>query len=208
MGSMVEYEWLNQVLITDQLQMRNRRAADLRAECEALHSIARVLISPDLALQHLAALAARLCMADSAGICLLQQNAAGEQAIRIHKVIGKLEQVRNAVLPLDGCPCGVTVQMGSAQLFSRPGRVFPLLAELRPPVEENLSVPITSLNQVWGTIWVVNHSVDRSFDSEDRRIMESLAGFAGAVLYHQFQQLTQCNGETAEEMPEPLVNRG
>jgi probable HAF family extracellular repeat protein len=177
------------VLITDELQFRNRRAPDLRAECEALHSIAKVLTSPDEALTHLASVGLKLCNADSSGICLLQKNGRGEEQVQIYKIVGELKHAEGAVMPADESPCGLTVRMRSPQLFLKPAQAFPLLEPLKPPVEEAFSFPINANGKIVGTIWIINHNTNKAFDSEDARVMTSLATFAGAVLSSHFNNL-------------------
>ena len=63
----------------------------------------------------------------------------------------------------------------------RPGKVFPLVAAVEPELVEALLAPFHILGEPVGTVWVLSHDENRKFDSEDVRVVESLATFAAAA---------------------------
>ncbi len=71
---------------------------------------------------------------------------------------------------------------GSPQLYHYPERYFPCLQSAEPPIVEGLVVPLLLDGQALGTIWVLLHDEQRHFDSEDARILTSLADFTAAAL--------------------------
>ncbi|WP_420993051.1 hybrid sensor histidine kinase/response regulator [Cupriavidus sp. 30B13] len=170
-------------LTTGELARRAARSPDYGAECVALRRLARALVSSDLALlQSLADSALQLCGAGSAGISLPEAGGDGMPALRWTATAGLGETLAGHVVPCDESPSGITLELGSPQLFDHPQRHFSCLPALAPEMVEELVVPIPGDGEPWGTIWVAAHEPGRCFDEEDCRLLESLASFAGAVL--------------------------
>ncbi|WP_429318765.1 hybrid sensor histidine kinase/response regulator [Paraburkholderia sp. GAS448] len=76
----------------------------------------------------------------------------------------------------------MTLELAEGQLFSSPQRHFACLKHVIPEVIEELVVPIPGEPEPWGTVWVMSHDKDHLFDSEDLRILTSLANFTCAAL--------------------------
>jgi light-regulated signal transduction histidine kinase (bacteriophytochrome) len=66
---------------------------------------------------------------------------------------------------------------------SCPGRYYPYLNEAQPPIVEVLLLPFFVAGEAKGTLWLMAHDDQRKFDSEDVRILSSLAQFTAAA-YH------------------------
>jgi signal transduction histidine kinase len=112
--------------------------------------------------------------ADSAGISLLD----GE-VFRWEAVAGVCADARGGTMPRDQSPCGVCIERNSTQLMHLADRAFPAL-RAEPRFVEALLVPFHSHDQPVGTVWVVSHRTEKTFDSEDERIVRVLSGFAPA----------------------------
>jgi hypothetical protein len=79
-------------------------------------------------------------------------------------------------------PCGACLDAGKPILCACPARRFTYFNEIETPIVEGLVIPIYAGGRATGTIWIVSHDEERRFDTEDLRIMVSLAQFAGASL--------------------------
>jgi hypothetical protein len=168
---------LTDVLITDQLQLRNSRAPNLTSENDALHRLALHVTKPgDELLDELLTAALRICDAGTAGVSAF--DAADPRIVRWIAIVGRLAQLTGGSAPLDSSPCGVTIAAEEPQLFSRPGEHFAPQAPISQPVYEALVVPILTPTEIYGAIWIVSHSEKHGFDMEDVRVMTSLAAFA------------------------------
>jgi hypothetical protein len=72
------------------------------------------------------------------------------------------------ITPRQNSPCGVTLTFGSTRLFSRPEWHFEWMRLPGIPIFEGLLTPMyRAKRQAFGTILVMMHSADRSFDKED-----------------------------------------
>jgi signal transduction histidine kinase/ActR/RegA family two-component response regulator len=167
---------------TGELARRPARAPDYIAENHALVALARAQSGSraDL-LQAVADAAMSLCCAGSAGISLVEQQD-GEQVFRWLAVSGLCADLRGKTTAWDECPCGLTLQAGTAQLFVDPQAHFPSLAFPDVSVPEGLVVPISVAGRDLGAIWVMSHHDDCRFDLEDIRLLSNLAVFAGSSL--------------------------
>jgi PAS domain S-box-containing protein len=125
--------------------------------------------------------ALELCDAGSAGISLLISTPEGEQ-FRWEALSGAYANYVGGRTPRDFSPCGTCLDLGAPQLYDRPARYFEYLGAAQPPIVEGLVVPFYRGEEPLGTIWVVTHDDRRSFDREDVRVMQSLAGFVGIAL--------------------------
>ncbi|WP_429320605.1 GAF domain-containing protein [Paraburkholderia sp. GAS448] len=79
--------------------------------------------------------------------------------------------------PRDYGPCGTVLDRNSTLLFSNPHLYYPQFAGVLPLLVEGLLVPFHVDGQAVGTVWVVAHDETRKFDSENQRMLESLATF-------------------------------
>jgi hypothetical protein len=187
---------LAEIIVTPELRRRTGRAPNLTDENQALHRMALSTTQPVREiLDELLKIALGLCEADTAGISLLEKVAGEEERFRWVSMAGKLAHAVGGWTPRDASPCGVTMNRGEPQLFDRPGRIFPSLAEAN--IVEGLVIPIEAADECFGTIWIVTHSRTDAFDMEDVRVMRSLAAFcAMACLMSRAHK-----GEGRYEMP-------
>jgi signal transduction histidine kinase/CheY-like chemotaxis protein len=172
---------LESVIFTGELGHRSPRAPNYQAENRALTMLARELThSPDSVLQRLVESAAELCRAGSAGISLIEEEK-GRKIFRWRAIAGQFAKNLLGTTPRDFSPCGVVVDRNAVELFSRPGLHYPYLDEVNPRISEALLAPFALGGERIGTVWVITHDDNRKFDSEDARVLESLAHFASAA---------------------------
>jgi signal transduction histidine kinase len=170
-------------LVTSALGTRAHRPPDFAAESESMHRLAQALTSSDGAmLQTLSDMALDLCEAGSAGIALLERGTDGAPVFRWVAVSGECVAAVDSTIPIEDSPSGITLELAEGQLFSSPQRHFACLKHVVPEVIEELVVPIPGEPEPWGTVWVMSHDKDHLFDSEDLRILTSLANFTCAAL--------------------------
>jgi GAF domain-containing protein len=196
-GAEVARPDLQQVLITDRMSERPARVPDHAAENLALRALAGELANPkgDI-LKQLCELAMQLCHAHSAGISLVEFEG-DEKVFRWHAVAGRWAGYVGGCLPRNASPCGVVIDLNATQLMKRPAQAFPLVALAEPELVEALLAPFLILGEPVGTVWVLSHDDTRKFDSEDARIVESLASFAAAAftLRNWLGRATELNDE-------------
>lgn len=169
---------LESILITEELNKRPSRPPDYEVESRALLAIAQHMAdSPRTTLQKLAESALQICGADSAGVSLVSKKSGD---FYWPAVAGAWKPHIGGGTPRNFGPCGVVLDRDSMQLFKRPERLYPYLLPISPPVVEALLTPFYVEGKAVGTVWVVAHSADRKFDSEDLRLIESLGRFAAA----------------------------
>ncbi|MFM0433568.1 ATP-binding protein [Paraburkholderia aspalathi] len=167
---------------TDELARRPVRAADYAAENRALVALARTQAGPRSEfLQAIADTALTLCHAGSAGISLVE-GPDGNRVFRWLAVAGLCAGLRGHTTAWDECPCAVTLEAGTPQLFVDPQAQFPCLAFPGVDLPEGIVVPIKTENAELGAIWVMSHTEDCRFDLEDVRLLSNLAVFAGSAL--------------------------
>lgn len=180
---------LESVLCTEQLARRASRVPAYQAESQALLALVQELThSPGSVLQRLVDIALDLCKAHSAGISLLEEagppgglNPKGNH-FRWYAVAGQWAPlIWNTTTPREYGPCGTVVDRDTTLLFTRPHRYYTQFADVRPLLVEGLLVPFHVNGEAVGTVWVVAHDETRKFDSEDKRLLESLATFAAAA---------------------------
>lgn len=166
------------VLANEELSRRYSRGPRRGAEMAALERLARDLVTaPRGILQKLSDTALELCQAQSAGISLLEEEN-GRQIFRWHAVSGQWAAFLWATMPREFSPCGTVLDREAAQLMILPERHFTPLKQVEPRVEEVLLVPFSVNRALVGTVWVIAHHAGTKFDSEDRRLVASLAKFA------------------------------
>ena len=173
------------VLITDELRKRPARPPEHAAENRVLRVLARQMAGrPDELLRAIAKAALELCRAGSAGVSLLEKNPEGEELFRWVAIAGAYEPHVGSAVPAHVSPAAVCLATNAPQLFSRPVRRFMPFRDIQPHVIEALAVPLPAESRPAGTIWVGAHDEARKFDSEDARLLTSLADFTAAGLEH------------------------
>jgi PAS domain S-box-containing protein len=164
---------------TAELQRRPSRAPDYSTESRALVTLAKEMAaSPDRILQRLAETALTVCRAHSAGISLLKDK---QRNFHWPAIAGQWASHQGGGTPRDFGPCGTVLDRNMPLLCSHPELDFPYFGAVTPVVEEALLVPFYVLGEAFGTIWVVAHDSTRRFDSEDLRMLHSLATFTSAA---------------------------
>jgi signal transduction histidine kinase len=187
---------LEDIVITEALQQRPRRAPDYQSENEALRALAQHLIDdPDTLLQRLVTLAVRLCACGSVGVNIADTLPTGERVFRWAAVAGLYAKYEGMTVPRDTSPSSVALDRGATQLFSYPGRFFTSLGALDPPVVEGLVLELRGGGDALGTLWIAIHDRERQFDLEDVRLMTSLTAFTAAALqaHRQRNDVRQAN---------------
>jgi len=151
-------------------------------EREALLRLSQALArQPDAAVQRLVESAMRLTGAGSAGVSL-EDEEAGQPVFRWIAIAGELERYRHGTMPRDFSPCGTVVDRGQALVMREPVRHFAYIRELHAPVSTVLLVPFGRGGRFVGTVWVVAHTPEHQFSSEDLRVVQNLTTFATALL--------------------------
>ena len=188
------------VLITGELARRPARAPDFAAENRALAALAAEMASrPHAVLQKLAELVVELCHADSAGISVLEPGGEHGQ-FRWHAAAGAFAPHLGGTMPREASPCGIVVDRAGVLLFDRAERCFPALRGNGPAIYENLLAPWNVDGETVGTIWAIGHGPERRFDSEDARLLQSLASQASAA-HRMAMALDQAeNSQHAQEL--------
>ena len=171
------------VLCTEKLSRRVPRPPRLREENEAYRLLARSLArQPEEMLKVLSDEALRLCRGGSAGVSLLEHQPNGTTIFRWVALSGACAPYIGGSTPRDFSPCGTCLDEGRPVLFAHPERCFTYFQQLGLPIVEGLVLPLQTQEQVFGTIWVMSHELERRFDSEDVRVMSGLADFTAAAL--------------------------
>lgn len=174
---------LQEILITTELNARRSRQPNVFAERRGLNTIARrAPYGRRAVLLTICEQALELCVAESAGVSIL---VASDNARRFSwdTLLGRLAPFAGGSAPFDHSPCGVCLKLGAAQLFRRPERYFRWMQEAGMTFSELLVVPMYQDSHTpLGAIWIVSHDNERTFDSEDVRIMTALAAHTVAAL--------------------------
>jgi GAF domain-containing protein len=172
---------VDEVLITSELTRRPSRSPDYEVQSQAMLELGDELRdNPRNMLNKLAELAIRLCHADSAGISILASEEKCE-TFRWHAIAGRFAPELNGSLLPESSPAGTVVERNCVLLFHEPDRFFPELRAVSPRVYEALLAPWLTHDKSKGTLWVVAHTPEHRFDSEDARIAQILARFASAA---------------------------
>ena len=170
---------LESVISTAELSRRPAHPPNHAEENRALIALARELAtSPGSMLQKLAETALVLCRAHSAGISLLEE---GRKSFQWKAIAGQWAAHLGGGTPRGFGPCGTVLDRDVALLFSHPERHFSYLADVTPCIDEGLLLPFYVDGEGVGTIWVIAHDQSVRFDSEDVRVMTSLASFASTA---------------------------
>ncbi len=181
------------VLITAALVDRPARQPDFAAQNQALHILAQQLTDdPQSTLKTLVRIAQELCGADTAGVSLRETLADGTSVFRWVAIAGALESWEQTTMPGNFGSCGMMIHGGGAQLYARPELYFTYLHHPQFPIVESLLFPICAGDRQLGTIWIISHNEQHQFDREDKRLMTSLTGLAGAALQSiHLRQMTE-----------------
>ena len=165
------------VLITDELASRSRKATNLAAEVAAFRELSGLLVQrPGRAIKRFLELAVALCDAGSSGLSLIEDMPDGGRQFRWDAIAGPLEVHTGGTTPIDFSPCGMCLKQGRTILVGRPFRAFPYFETAVLPLMEGLVVPLYDTGGIaLGTLWIVHHDEAKRFDAEDARVMEQLA---------------------------------
>jgi signal transduction histidine kinase len=91
------------------------------------------------------------------------------------------EGLRGRTIQRQESPCSVCLDKNAPQLLLRPFAHFPRLQESgTPELAELLVVPLYADSRAVGTLWVAQQHEGPGFDSEDVRVLQSLADFTAA----------------------------
>jgi PAS domain S-box-containing protein len=186
---------LDDVLITDDLAHRPGRPPNYTVENRALVRLAEALAdSPQTILQELVETALEVCLADSAGMSILERGGAAD-IFRWHAIAGPFATHLGEGMPRGASPSGVVLDRDIPLLFSYPERHFDYGMAIDPPIVEALLVPFYTEGKAVGTLWVIAHTPSRKFDSEDQRVMISLSRFASMAYQLKMAALTAVERE-------------
>ena len=178
------------VIFTPQLVYRACRAPNLVAENNAFHELAQCLVSnPDGFLDLLVEVALRLCNADTVGISVESTDNDGKEIFRWVAIAGELKAMIGGTTPRNFSPCGICVDQNQPLLMKDLARAYPYFYEAPVPFVEALLLPWGMQGGPVGTLWIVSHSDQRTFDLHDVRMLSGLAAFAYGAIY--LKQKTQ-----------------
>jgi two-component sensor histidine kinase len=165
------------VLATEELRARPRKAPDFAAEVAAFHELSGLMANdPTRAIQRFLEIALALCGATSSGLSVLAQNDKGEPIFRWDALAGAFAPFVGGTTPRDFSPCGLCLNRDTTILVSRPARVFRYFEAAEPAIVEGLIVPVHGADGApLGTLWVIHHDEVGRFDAEDARVMGELA---------------------------------
>jgi len=169
-----------EVFITDALRHRAPSKPDHLREKLAIQDLAEQMADhPKEVLPRLVKRAMEICGAESAGVSVLDPEAA---QFRWFSLAGVLSAFEGATTPRNFSPCGVCLDMDQPILMDRPERAYDWIRQAGISAPEVLLVPlIVEGGAAIGTLWLV--SKDRGhFDSGHMRAMTELATFAGMAL--------------------------
>jgi GAF domain-containing protein len=156
--------------------------ADHESKVQALLAVSQVLATnPDHGVERLVNAAMKLTGADSAGVSL-EGSEQGAPVFRWVATAGVFARYLNGTMPRHFSPCGTVLDRGTTLVMRDPVRHFKYLADLHASVRTALLVPFRKQGKLVGTVWVVSHSEDKSFTTEDVRTVQDLTSFASSLL--------------------------
>lgn len=172
---------LEAVVHNDDLLTRPRRAPDHAAEVHALSTLIQSLAeSPETILQALVEQMLELFKAESTGISLVTSKD-GEERFYWPAIAGEWRSFVGGGTPRDFSPCCDVLAQDHSLLFRNIELRYDYYLSATPRVEECLLSPFYLDGKAVGTVWIVAHSKERQFDSEDLRQLESIARFAATA---------------------------
>ena len=194
LGASIPAAPLELILCTDDLLRRPSRRPDHQRENEALNALVSALAdSPRTILQTLADKTYEVLDADSAGVSLLTKNG---NRFYWAAIAGAWRQHLGCATPRNFCPCGDVLDRNATMLFTHWERRYAYLSTVKPLAEEGLLVPFFVNGKTVGTIWILAHGHNRKFDTEDRRLLESMGRFASAA-YQTVEFIEEFEAEAA-----------
>lgn len=170
------------ILITNELFRRSPKQLKSEAEHQVLQSLGQLAKSPQLILKHFAQIAKDSCQAGTAGISLIESTSNGEEVFRWAALSGTYEPFEGTTTPRHFSLCTLCLESGSAQLYAQPERHFTYLQTVTPAAVETLVLPLMLEERPFGTLWIVTHDPQRSFDREHVRVLTSLADSLAVAL--------------------------
>src|SRR5262245_4051250 len=181
---------LDDVLITAELAHRPARTPEYEAENLALTALAEAMAeSPQMILKKVAETALDLCLADSAGISILEPGGVAG-VFRWHAIAGQFASNIGSHVLREASPSGIVLDRDASLLFSYPERHFDYGMAIDPPIVAALLVPFHTEGKPVGTLWVIAHTPSRKFDTEDQRVLTSLSRFAAMAYQVKTAALT------------------
>lgn len=208
----LEAAGLEVIDLADEKAYANRsvRPHDGSMQMEGLRRIAVAFVEkPETILQELVDAAVRLCGADSAGISIEREDRTEKDYYQWVAIAGEYTPFLNAVLPRTPSACSVSLERGSPQLFRVDKRFFDILGVTASPVKDGILLP-WQVEEMRGTIFIISHSKEEAFDSEDLHLMQVLANFAAMGIRQQRQQeqlKTQAAKAAAVSMAHDLAHQ-
>ncbi len=183
---------LETILCTDEMLRRPKRPPDHQNENIALTALGKALSeSPRTILQTLAEEVLKTLDADSAGLSLLTKDG---KRFYWAAIAGAWRPHVGGGTPRDFGPCGDVLDVGRPMLFTHWERRYAYLRAAKPLAEEGLLVPFHVNGEAVGTIWAIAHRINRKFDAEDQRVLESMGLFASAA-YQTVESLNKLEAE-------------
>ncbi len=171
---------LADVLITNQLGARPTRLPDYAGEAATLRALVnRLAESPHAVLQLLADKIIELTGAQSSGVSISEMDG-DEPVFRWHATGGEFAPFVGSTMPRHDSPCGTVLDQNAPLLMRWPERHFPFAPP--HPIVEVLLVPFYEGKIPIGTVWAIAHDKQKTFDSEDRRLLTSLSSFAASAV--------------------------
>ncbi len=198
--------------LMDETVYSNRRLHSRNGsmQMEGLHRLAVAFVqSPETILQELVNAAVRLCGADSAGISIEREGKTEEHYYHWIATAGEYSSFLDASLPRYPSACTVCLERGTPQLFRVDKRFFDILGVEAALVKDGILLP-WQVEEMRGTIFIISHSRDEAFDSEDLHLMQVLANFAAMGIRQQRQQdrlLKQAGASAAIAMANDLAHQ-
>ena len=179
-------------------------------QMETLHRLAVDFVeNPETILQELVNAAVHLCGADSAGISIEREDRSDENYYHWIATAGEYSSFMDATLPRAPSACTVCLERGTPQLFRVDKRFFGILGVQAAPVKDGILFP-WDVEEMRGTIFIISHSRDEAFDSEDLHFMQILAKFAAMGIRQQRQHknlLKQAAATAAIAMANDLAHQ-
>ncbi len=170
---------LEAVLATHELELRPFREPDYAGENVALRELMAIYGErPEAIRQRLVEIVADRCGGDGAGLSVLETGADGVENLRWLATAGTFAIAQGTTVARSVSPGNTVISEQATQLFAQPGRLFPIMEDPIRTVYEEMIAPFWQDGKVVGTLWVLTHDEHRHFDSEDRRMLESLTLFA------------------------------
>lgn len=170
-------------IITEELYRRPTRPANYEAESQAINTLMQAMATQATAeemLQSLAETSLTLCRAHSAGVSILERDETGREAFRWHAAAGQWAAYRGEQMPRES-PCGTVIERDEAILMAHPERHYAYAQNIPLQLPEALLIPFHFHGKPVGTVWIISHDEQQTFDAEDLRLLTSLARFAASI---------------------------